>query len=601
MAKNYQDIYNSVYVTGNKMDWTNAMIRGNGIPLDIYSVFDEYNKAVKFAATNAVAYEGQVLAVTENGDTTVYVITPAKQGTIIIDETSVDVYLKEVGSATSGDNRTIVLNNGVLSLKNFGIEYYKYYPAVEADEELGIEAKDSYYELTKGWTDGLQPKVINSGTLDDPIYEIAWFEPSTTTVEGLSEKIITIEDVIKEQSKSILKNSTDITNEITTRENADKANSDAINAIVLDYLKNEDKTELQNQITANKNNIDKLNGDSTIDGSVDKKINDAINAFATEITDNGAIDKFAELVEYVNKHGGEAAEMATAIETLETKVGEKSVAVQISEAIIAENLDQYATDADLTSISNRVDILENKSHHEHANKSLLDTYTQTEEDIADAVIKKHKHENATLLDDITEDNIVAWNNSERNIIASIDDTQFNIDDSRNLTLLDISISKVTGLQDILDAKANKGTTLAEYGITDAYTKTETLDKIAEKITEINGGESAGEVLSQLNSYKEINDNRVETIENKLINIDDNAQVNVLESIKINGIAQNIVDKSIDISIATDSLLGVVMSSVAENKISVSEDGTMEVNSLNVNKLVQNEGAILILNGGTSTV
>lgn len=601
MAKNYQDIYNSVYVTGNKMDWTNAMIRGNGIPLDIYSVFDEYNKAVKFAATNAVAYEGQILAVTENGDTTVYVITPAKQGTITIDETSVDVYLKEVGSATSGDNRTIVLNNGVLSLKNFGIEYYKYYPAVEADEELGIEAKDSYYELTSGWTDGLQPKVINSGTLDEPIYEIAWFEPSTTTVEGLSERIVTIEDAIKEQSSSILKNSTDIANEIVARESADKTNSDAINAIILDYLKNEDKTELQNQITANKNNIDKLNGDSTVDGSVDKKINDAINAFSTEITDNGAIDKFAELVEYVNEHGGEAAEMATAIETLETKVGEKSVAVQISEAIIAENLDQYATDADLTSVSDRVNILENKSHHEHANKSLLDTYTQTEEDIADAVIKKHNHENATLLDGITEDNITAWNNSERNIIASIDDTQFNIDDNRNLTLLDISISKVTGLQDTLDSKANKGTTLAEYGITDAYTKTETLDKIAEKITEINGGESAGEVLSQLNSYKEINDNRVETIENKLINIDDNAQVNVLESIKINGIVQNIVDKSIDISIATDSLLGVVMSSVAENKISVSEDGTMEVNSLNVNKLVQNEGAILILNGGTSTI
>ena len=45
MAKNYNEIYNSVYVTGNKMDWTNAMIRGNGIPLDIYSVFDTFGNS----------------------------------------------------------------------------------------------------------------------------------------------------------------------------------------------------------------------------------------------------------------------------------------------------------------------------------------------------------------------------------------------------------------------------------------------------------------------------------------------------------------------------------------------------------------------------
>jgi hypothetical protein len=36
-----------------------------------------------------------------------------------------------------------------------------------------------------------------------------------------------------------------------------------------------------------------------------------------------------------------------------------------------------------------------------------------------------------------------------------------------------------------------------------------------------------------------------------------------------------------------------------NKIAVNEDGTMEVNSLNVNKLVQNDSDTLILNGGAS--
>lgn len=88
----------------------------------------------------------------------------------------------------------------------------------------------------------------------------------------------------------------------------------------------------------------------------------------------------------------------------------------------------------------------------------------------------------------------------------------------------------------LDGKADKATTLAGYGITDAYTKEETLDKIEEKITEINGGESAGEVLSQLNSYKEINDAAVDALEEKMATIAEGAQVNKLESISIGGVA-----------------------------------------------------------------
>lgn len=40
--------------------------------------------------------------------------------------------------------------------------------------------------------------------------------------------------------------------------------------------------------------------------------------------------------------------------------------------------------------------------HEHANKSLLDTYTQADTDIADAVTKKHSHTNKTELDKIGE-------------------------------------------------------------------------------------------------------------------------------------------------------------------------------------------------------
>ena len=48
-----------------------------------------------------------------------------------------------------------------------------------------------------------------------------------------------------------------------------------------------------------------------------------------------------------------------------------------------------------------VDINSGKSH-EHENKELLDSYTQSEENLADAVSKKHDHQNKELLDSYTQ-------------------------------------------------------------------------------------------------------------------------------------------------------------------------------------------------------
>ena len=61
-----------------------------------------------------------------------------------------------------------------------------------------------------------------------------------------------------------------------------------------------------------------------------------------------------------------------------------------------QNAKDHADDLN-DSMNTRVEALE-AIDHEHANKALLDTYTQTEADLADAVSKKHTHENATELD-----------------------------------------------------------------------------------------------------------------------------------------------------------------------------------------------------------
>lgn len=52
----------------------------------------------------------------------------------------------------------------------------------------------------------------------------------------------------------------------------------------------------------------------------------------------------------------------------------------------------------------------------------------------------------------------------------------------------------------------------------------------------------------------------------------------------------------DVPIGDATTAGTVKSSNSENKVSISEDGTMEVASLNVTKLEQDDGDYIILDG-----
>lgn len=77
-----------------------------------------------------------------------------------------------------------------------------------------------------------------------------------------------------------------------------------------------------------------------------------------------------------------------------------------------ENATKAATDLN-TAMNTRVEALE-AIDHEHANKDLLDTYTQTEANLADAVAKKHEHANASELAKIAEGDVEKWNGAEQN-------------------------------------------------------------------------------------------------------------------------------------------------------------------------------------------
>lgn len=141
-----------------------------------------------------------------------------------------------------------------------------------------------------------------------------------------------------------------------------------------------------------------------------------------------------------------------------------------------------------------------------------------------------------------------------NKIEGANADEFTIGVDKVLAVKAIAMDKVTGLQAALDGKVN-----AEAG--------KSLMTDAER-TKLNG-------------------------------IQDKAQVNILESVKVAGVALPIADKAVDIVIATAQAAGVVKGSDAENKVAVATDGTMEINSVNVAKLTQTAGDTLTLNGGNA--
>lgn len=135
---------------------------------------------------------------------------------------------------------------------------------------------------------------------------------------------------------------------------------------------------------------------TTLIGSdVDKSVRTIANEelAAQLIPENAAesLDTLQEIAAWIQKHPGDASAMNAAIEALQTKVGDSSVQSQITDAI------NDLKNGDIKLAIDRITALEANTHT-HANKALLDTYTQTEANLADAVAKKHSHANKTELD-----------------------------------------------------------------------------------------------------------------------------------------------------------------------------------------------------------
>lgn len=144
-------------------------------------------------------------------------------------------------------------------------------------------------------------------------------------------------------------------------------------------------------------------------------------------------------------------------------------------------------------------------------------------------------------------------------IQSVADGQLEVSPEGQLSILSISQSQVAGLTEALAGKVNaeEGKGLSENDFTD-------------------------------------------TLLEKLNGIEAGAEVNVIEVVSLNSVPLEVSGKAVNIPIAAVGSLGVVQSSAAENGVTVTSNGSMEVNNINVTKLVQTAEDSLILNGGSST-
>lgn len=373
-------------------------------------------------------------------------------------------------------------------------------------------------------------------------------------------------------------------------------------------------TELSNKVTANTNSIETINTSLAEGGSVSNAIADAKKAgtdaaTAVSALENGKVKANADAIDAINnaetgilkqakdyadgkdtaiaaakKAGDDAAAAVTTLKNGEVKANADAITA-INNKIgtipdgktVAQAIEKAKTDAtyDDTALVGRVTAIE-KDYLKGADKTALETAINTEKGRLDTFL------NAAEVGDAAVDTLKEIQNYISTHGAAADEMVKNI-------------------------AANKTAIEAEATTARAAEK-----KNADAITKLNGaadveGSVSNKIASEIkkaaiyasNIYVQKNDtDRLITAAEgtKLAGIAEGAQVNVIESIKLNGTALSIDAKAVNIPLVTADTAGIVISSADENTISYA-NGIGTVNSLNVNKLAQTEGDVLIIDGG----
>lgn len=273
----------------------------------------------------------------------------------------------------------------------------------------------------------------------------------------------------------------------------------------------DDTAGLRKRIKTNENAINVLNG--TGEGSVTKAVNDAINDFATKATENGTIDTFKELVDWVATHPdivngltGDINKLKAILKGFGTAEGQSpEVKAYIDGAIKALKIEDYAKAADLTTLAGRVSVVEKlpaagitaediekwnakQDAGNFVDQSAYDTkmkaLEKADSDNTTAIAAVKKTANAAVVanKDITAGTATKITYDAKGLVTK----------GENLAVSDIptlGISKIDGLQDALDSKQNNLTFDGEYNAgTNKAATVSTVNTAVDNLRHTLGGE-----------------------------------------------------------------------------------------------------------------
>ena len=570
---------------GTYMALPSAIKRGSAVALDTTSVWydralmEAYAKGGEIAETAGVAitaYVGQILTLVDetNNSATAYIIMDLA-GT-----------LQEVGSATLGDNKTIVLNDNTLTLKNWGVQYYKW---VEGETEGEGEHVLVTVDETNPWIAGLEPKVT---TGIDGVLELAWYQPSTLTVEGVSSAVSSVQTTVN-----------NLTNAIGTVE--DEAGVETVYGAI-----NEVKSSNNSLIEQMKEKLDLAGGTMT---------GELILADGSKAASETVVD--TKIASAVASAGHLKRKIVTVLPPVEEADSDTIYMIKSSYSILEDKYKEYLlvngefeqigdTSVDLTNYIQKVEnAVENNLTAFSVDGALIDAGIAIS-DVSNHLANNEKH--------ITAEERTAWNEgsalAETNAQAIEDLVKISQDDAdklaalptiteigTNLELIDGVLSAVAEQYELPVAtteilggiKVGKGLAIDDEGILNVPIVEANGLVLSEEGLVLNlASESAAGAMSA--------DDYV-----KLANLPDNAEANVIEGmvLGVNEVTVEINEnKQLVLPFATIDVPGVVVSSTEDNHIAVDAvTGKMLLNKVSTSKLYVPEGEEFILNGGDSKI
>lgn len=510
--------------------------RGNPLPLDSNSVFASY-EALETYVAGPLAYPGQIVAVVEENSTHIYYLNQ-------------ELGIQAVGGIPAVDDKTIELNKDVLSLYNFEKAFYKFIE--ETTDEATGEVVEAHYEKvevseTNPWKAGLEPRVV----LDNGEYVIGWFESKEdiveelqTTINELNSKTEALEEAITGDS-GLNQQIADIKQDVGTK--ADAETGASATGIFAELDKKADANSVYT----------KTETDSLIANAAHLKrkiFNTKEEAQFFVDTNSTTADQYIYMIPSGLQLDSNRYYEYMVVEGVLEQVGNWEVNLDdyFTEDELKTYLNDYYTETEVNTIlaayakssdlegyytSEQVDsLLSNQFSKEEIN-NLLNSYVAKEEGkrlITEVEIAK--------LDSIQA-------NAEVNFIKSVS-SDFNVSDTGNLTLVGISTQQVTGLNDLLNSKVNKVSSLYEGKETEwTLLSPENQAKLNALVVGEEGVEISGKVnasnVEELGSWLTNNRDTVaglfSTVDsNKLSGIEEGAQVNFIKAVNT---AQMSVDEN----------------------------------------------------------